>query len=214
MKIKLHFNIWLRSNSMHNTVRLSLVHFYQSQARVIFQLRNNRPVTGLVVKEIFCFKTFSIFNRSCCRPQLNIWILIIDKMKLEVSVCVACLNIACFWKQQPENKKSNADVMLLLLWPRSHSCMSVFSLRIISNRIFSSFTANTKVWTRYYLKNIVSQKFYQTKQTNKQVRYLVRWPVGLKINFLGIYQEQKGQSSPCIVQNPTCLHKIFWVSYT
>ena len=74
MKIKLHFNIWLRSNSMHNTVRLSLVHFYQSQARVIFQLRNNRPVTGLVVKEIFCFKTFSIFNRSCCRPQLNIWI--------------------------------------------------------------------------------------------------------------------------------------------
>ena len=94
MKIKLHFNIWLRSNSMHNTVRLSLVHFYQSQARVIFQLRNNRPVTGLVVKEIFCFKTFSIFNRSCCRPQLNIWILIIDKMKLEVSVCVACLNIA------------------------------------------------------------------------------------------------------------------------
>ena len=59
MKIKLHFNIWLRSNSMHNTVRLPLVHFYQSQARAIFQLRNNRPVTGLVVKEIFCFKTFS-----------------------------------------------------------------------------------------------------------------------------------------------------------
>ena len=88
MKIKLHFNIWLRSNSMHNTVRLSLVHFYQSQAWVIFQLRNNRPVTGLVVKEIFCFKTFSIFNRSCCRPQLNIWIFqLLTKWKLR-SRCV------------------------------------------------------------------------------------------------------------------------------